>query len=323
MPRGRSPTLIDLTAPRFATSTTSTVAPSSALTYSHLPSGLNTACSGFCPLTLTLVASRGAAARISETLLFSSTATAIHAPSREIPTPSGDFPTGIRCDIHDHERAARLVAHVQAPAVGSRGDAARLAVRLDGGHHPVARRVDHRHGPRSLVGDIGEGRRTRLRHARKRENQGGESSKCHSESEARGSGRNCRAFRYHPAGSNPCERHESLLARRGSGPARVGTQGRGAVRGPFASLAHDRQRPFLGALRRAHPCAGPDRGGSRRIRLSPRHRLAEVAAGVAYADRGARFARFFERVRLAVPVQLHRHHSVASRRRRAAAEPRA
>src|SRR6266852_4503421 len=125
MPRGRSPTLINLTALPFATSITSTAAPSSALTYSHLPSGLNTACSGFCPLTLTFVASRGAAARISETLLFSSTATA----------------------IHDHERAARLIAHVQAPAVGSRGDAARLAVRLDGGHHPVARRVDHRHGP--------------------------------------------------------------------------------------------------------------------------------------------------------------------------------
>jgi len=36
--------------------------------------------------------------------LFSSTATAIHAPSREIPTPSGDFPTAIRSDT---SRAAR------------------------------------------------------------------------------------------------------------------------------------------------------------------------------------------------------------------------
>src|SRR2546423_1102938 len=31
-----------------------------------------------------------------ERLVFPPTATAIHAPSREISTPSGDFPTGIR-----------------------------------------------------------------------------------------------------------------------------------------------------------------------------------------------------------------------------------
>src|SRR5439155_717247 len=70
MPRGRSPTVIDLTALRFATSITSITAPSSALTYSHLPSGLNTACAGVGPVTLTLGRPRRAAARISATLLF-------------------------------------------------------------------------------------------------------------------------------------------------------------------------------------------------------------------------------------------------------------
>src|SRR5207248_2237727 len=236
MPRGRSPTLINLIALRFATSITSTAAPSSALTYSHLPSGLNTTCSGFCPLTLTLVSSRGAAARIRETLLFSSTATAIHAPSRE--------------------------------------------------------------------------------------NQQAESSKFHGESEADGRSRNCSAIRYHPAASNIYERRETSIARRGGGAARVGLEGGGAVRGSLAPLAHARHRALLGAFRRAHPCAGPDGGGDRRDRLSPRHRLAQLEARVAYPDRGAGLARLFERVRLALPVQLHRDHPVPPRRRRAAAEPR-
>src|SRR5207248_1899831 len=216
MPRGRSPTLINLMALRFATSITSTAAPSSALTYSHLPSGLNTTCSGFCPLTLTLVSSRGAAAR--------------------------------------------------------------LAARLDGRHDPVARRVDHRHRSRSLVGHIGERRRTRLRQARERENQQAESSKFHGESEADGRSRNCSAIRYHPAASNIYERRETSIARRGGGAARVGLEGGGAVRGSLAPLAHARHRALLGAFRRAHPCAGPDGGGDRRDRLSPRHRLAQLEA---------------------------------------------
>ena len=40
MPRGRSPTVTDFTTSPRATSTMSTLSASSALTYSHLPSGL-------------------------------------------------------------------------------------------------------------------------------------------------------------------------------------------------------------------------------------------------------------------------------------------
>src|SRR6266513_217629 len=175
MPRGRSPTLINLTALRFATSITSTAAPSSALTYSHLPSGLNTTCSGFCPLTLTLVSSRRAADQGNAVVFLHR-----HGDPRAVardPDALGRFSyrDPLRYfasrEIHDHERAARLVAHVQPPAVGSGGDPARLARRLDGRDDPVARRVDHRHRSRFLVGHIGERRRTRLRQERERENR--------------------------------------------------------------------------------------------------------------------------------------------------------
>ena len=81
MPRGRSPTLTDLTTSPFATSTMSTESASSALTYSHLPSGLKTACSGFLPRIRMLRATLSAAVSTSSTWSFSSIAAEIHLPS--------------------------------------------------------------------------------------------------------------------------------------------------------------------------------------------------------------------------------------------------
>ena len=95
MPRGRSPTGICATSTRLAKSITFTASPSSALTNTYLPSGVNTACSGFLPLTRTTKALRLVRVSTKATSLLSSTATASQRPSGEMPTPSGDSPSAM------------------------------------------------------------------------------------------------------------------------------------------------------------------------------------------------------------------------------------
>jgi hypothetical protein len=83
-------------------SITSMASPSSALTNTRLPSGVNTACSGFLPFTLTMKATLPACVSTKATSLLSSIATASQRPSGDRPTPSGDspnaiVPSGLRC----------------------------------------------------------------------------------------------------------------------------------------------------------------------------------------------------------------------------------
>ena len=96
MPRGRWPSVMALTCSRLATSTMSSESASSALTYSHLPSGLNSACSGFLPLVVTLNSTLPVAVETKLTLLLISLAATIHSPFGDMPTPSGDSCSAMR-----------------------------------------------------------------------------------------------------------------------------------------------------------------------------------------------------------------------------------
>ena len=108
MPRGRAPTLICATCARRSKSITSSVSPSSALTYTVRPSGLKIACSGFSPFTFTVNASRCSRVSMKVTLFDCSLAAAIQRPSAERPTPSGETPSAIAPAVLRSFRSTRM-----------------------------------------------------------------------------------------------------------------------------------------------------------------------------------------------------------------------
>src|SRR5437660_8691757 len=148
MPRGRAPTLICAICARRSKSITSSVSPSSALTYTVRPSGLKIACSGFCAFhfhrerfalqprvdeadAVRLLARRRDPAAVGRA------ADAFGRDAERDRAGGLAFP-----EIDQDQTIVRLVAYVKPMAIPAHGGAARLAAGLQRVHHGIGCRVD-------------------------------------------------------------------------------------------------------------------------------------------------------------------------------------